>query len=80
MPDVNKETLRGVLTTEHAPGCCFPYYAYGMGTLWSMIFDLTEGDVEVCFGAPTHNEWHLFTLDDSVGVTEYLAKFPDKQG
>jgi predicted choloylglycine hydrolase len=80
VPNINKETVRRILTTEHAPGCCFPYYAYGMGTLWSMIFDLTEGHVEVCFGAPTHNEWQLFTLDGSVGVTKYLAKFPDKQG
>lgn len=80
MPNVDKETLRRILTTEHAPGCCFPYYAYGMGTLWSMILDLTAGHAEVCFGAPTHNEWRLFTLDGPVGVTRYRARFPDKKG
>jgi predicted choloylglycine hydrolase len=80
VPNVDKETLRSILTTEHAPGCCFPYYAYGMGTLWSMIFDLSAGNVEICFAAPTHNEWRLFTLDDPAGVTRYRARFPDKQG
>ena len=44
-----------------------------------MIFDLTDINVEVCFGAPTHNDWHKFTLDDPVGVKEYHVKFPDKK-
>ena len=32
---------------------------------------------DVCFGAPTHNEWRSFALDEPVGVKEYSAIFPD---
>jgi hypothetical protein len=78
-PHIGKETVRGILTKEYPEGCCCPYYAYGVGTLWSMIFDVSEGVVEVCFGAPTHNPWQSFTPQDgSIGMREYSAKFPSK--
>jgi predicted choloylglycine hydrolase len=78
-PKVTRETFRDVLTREIPDGCFCPYYSYNLGTLRSMIFDLTDGNVEVCFGAPTHNDWHKFALDDPVGVKEYKVRFPDKK-
>ena len=44
-----------------------------------MIFDLTVREVEICFGAPGHNPWPTFTLENACEVREYEAKFPDKQ-
>jgi hypothetical protein len=41
-----------------------------------MIFDVTQGGVDVCFGAPTHNEYRLFGLVDPVGVTAYPTVIP----
>jgi len=79
-PSVTRETLRGILTTEIPNGCFGPYYSDGFGTLWSMIFDLTAGEVEICFGAPGYNPWRTFTLENVGEVREYEAIFPDKQG
>ena len=45
-----------------------------------MIFDLTDGEVEICFGAPGHNPWRTFTLESVGEIEEYEAIFPDKQG
>ena len=56
-----------------------PFYSDGFGTLWSMIFDLTDGEVEICFGAPGFNPWYTFTLDGTDATKEYNAKFPDKK-
>jgi hypothetical protein len=79
-PAVTRETLRGILTKEIPNGCFGPYYSDGFGTLWSMIFDLTVGKVEICFGAPGYNPWRTFTLENVGETREYEAKFPDKQG
>lgn len=79
-PAVTRETLRRVLTEEIPNGCFGPYYSDGFGTLWSMIFDLTVGEVEICFGAPGYNPWRTFTLDNMGELREYEAIFPDKQG
>ena len=47
-----------------------------MGTLWSIVFDVTTGTAEIRFGPPPDNPWHMFTLAGSVGVREYQAWFP----
>ena len=79
-PAVTRETLRGILSTEIPSGCFGPYHSDGFGTLWSMIFDLTAGEVEICFGAPGYNPWRTFTLENRGEVREYEAIFPDKRG
>jgi hypothetical protein len=77
-PKVTRETLRGILAKEVPDGCFGPYYSDGFGTLWSMIFDLTLGEVEICFGAPGYNRWRTFTLESEGEMREYEATFPDK--
>jgi predicted choloylglycine hydrolase len=77
-PAVTRETLRVILTREVPNGCFGPYYSDGFGTLWS-IFDLTVGEVEICFGAPGYNPWRTFTLESTGELREYEAKFPDKR-
>ncbi|MGD8566443.1 MAG: hypothetical protein PVF96_08855, partial [Candidatus Bathyarchaeota archaeon] len=61
-------------------GVCDHYYSDYFGTLWSMIFDLTCRETEICFGAPTHNEWSSFTFNDPIGVKKYPATFPNNEG
>ena len=78
-PDVTRETLREVMSKEDPHGCLGHYYSSGFGTLWSMIFDLTIGEVEICFGAPGYNPWHTFTLEGRREIEEYEARFPDNQ-
>lgn len=76
---INKETLRTFLAKVYPEGFCGYSYEYRMGTLWSMVFDVSDGTLEIRFGPPPYNGWHLFTLDGPVGVREYMAMFPRKK-
>lgn len=78
-PAITKENVRTLFATEHPKGLCNHFYNDGFGTLWSMIFDLTQGPADVCFSAPTHNYYHTFGLKDPVGITEYPTVVPIKK-
>jgi hypothetical protein len=77
-PRVGREALQGILAKEYPEGCCCPYYQHGVGTLWSMLIDVTAGGMEVAFGAPTHDPWRTFTLDGPPGMQEFVARLPTK--
>jgi predicted choloylglycine hydrolase len=73
---INKKSIQALFATKHPSGLCNHFYNDGFGTLWSMIFDLTQGSVDVCFSAPTHNKYRRFSLADPAGVTKYPAIIP----
>jgi hypothetical protein len=78
VPNINKESIRSLLSKEIYAGLCGHYYSDYFGTLFSTIYDLTDLKAEVCFGAPTHNAWQEpFSLDEHTGVNHYSAVFPD---
>ncbi len=77
---VKKEALRTILSKKFPKGLCDHYYSEAFGTVWSLIFDLTSIKADICFGAPTHNKWHSFALNEPSGVKEYPAVFPDATG
>lgn len=79
MPNVSKETLRGILSTTVPDGVCCHYYTEYLGTLWSMIFDVTDINVEICFGSPVYNRWYTFGIDTPPDNREYDAKFPNEE-
>jgi predicted choloylglycine hydrolase len=78
-PEISKETLRTILSRKFPEGVCDHYYSDSFGTLWSSMFDLTVKSADICFGAPTHNEWQSFTLDTPIGVKKYPAIFPNRK-
>lgn len=77
-PRVDKGTIRSILSQPMPKGVCCHHYTDFLGTLWSMIFDVTKTNVEICFGAPSINEWRQFGLHSPVGLAEYVANLPDK--
>jgi predicted choloylglycine hydrolase len=77
-PNIDQETIRGILTDPVPKGVCCHYYEDGMGTLWSFIFDLTDGVYEIALGSPRVNPWRRFTLNDPAGCIEYTAKYPQE--
>jgi predicted choloylglycine hydrolase len=72
---ISKEQLRELLSKPVPEGLCCHYYHDGFGTLWSEIFDLTTGSVEICFGSPAVNKWHTFDLSGLPGLQAYTVKF-----
>ncbi len=77
---INKKTLHTILSRKFPEGICDHYYSQGFGTVWSTIFDLTTAQANICFGAPTHNRWLLFSLNQPASVKQYPAIFPDAKG
>ncbi len=76
IPCINKSTIRNIHSDTIPEGACCHYYSKGFGTLWSMIFDITAVNVEICFGSPKENDWIVFGMDDPIGITKYKAKLP----
>ncbi|NHJ48180.1 MAG: linear amide C-N hydrolase [Asgard group archaeon] len=77
-PDITKETIRKILSNPLYDGVCGYYYSDYFGTLFSIIFDLTDLKADICFGIPTHNKWLHFGFDDPIGVKQYDAILPNK--
>jgi hypothetical protein len=69
--DISMEDLMKLLTTKYPAGlrCCF--YDEFFGCLRSMIFDVTDGIVYICFGTPAENKWHSFRVSDEIGQESY---------
>lgn len=76
---VGKEDIRRVLSQPVPEGVCCHYYQDGLGTLWSAIYDMAAGQVELALGSPRCNPWRSFGLDDPAGVRQYPAVFPLEQ-
>lgn len=77
-PNVNKYTLKGILTDLMPLGACCHYYKHRLGTLWSVIYDVTDMNMEVCFGSPRMNRWYTFNLNSPMNKEDYLAVLPNE--
>jgi predicted choloylglycine hydrolase len=73
---ITDDGLKSFLDRDWATGVSGYSPEHQAGTLWSMVFDVTAGTVEIRFGPPPDNGWHSFTLDGPVGVREFTAAFP----
>lgn len=73
---ISKKNITELFAREHPDGLCNHFYNDGFGTLWSMIFDVSQSSVDICFSAPTHNKYRSFGLRDPIGVSEYPAIVP----
>lgn len=74
---LNDEKIKKILATPYPYGPCCHFYSSGMGTLRSMVFDLTEKSLKVSFGPPDMNLWHSIDLDTPVGLKEIVGKYED---
>ncbi|GKX66648.1 C45 family autoproteolytic acyltransferase/hydolase [Inconstantimicrobium mannanitabidum] len=74
--NISKEEIKGILSKHMPEGVACHYYDYGLGTLWSMIYDVTMNKVEMCFGSPVVNKWYTLDLNSSDGMTEYNVILP----
>lgn len=72
---IEREELKSILSRRYPEGLACHYYEDVLGTLWSMLFDVTKAEADICFGSPVFNKWHTFNFDCSPGVTEYKALF-----
>lgn len=78
---LTRDDMKQLFATPYPLGLCCHYYEGFFGTLRTMIFDVTDGTLEMTFGSPRENEWHIFKvekLDDEVfNVNLPQEKTPD---
>ncbi len=65
IPNVDKSHIKGIQSNLMPLGICTHDYSSGFGTLWSAIYDASDMSLEVCFGSPRSNDWHLFDLNST---------------
>lgn len=75
---ITPDALRDLLGEPFPEGLCVHDFSGFFGTLWSEVFDVTAGSVDICFGPPTHNAWRTFTLQAPENRAEYPARLPDR--
>lgn len=75
---LDKSDLIRLLSTKMPDGLACHYYHDGLGTLWSILFDVTNLKADICFGSPIANKRYTFDLNDSEGVKKYKAILPDE--
>jgi predicted choloylglycine hydrolase len=78
VPNIEVNTIRGILSAPIPEGVCCHNYSEWFGTLWSLIMNPSEGKLEICFGSPRANQWYTFDINGLAGVQEYQAKLPDE--
>jgi predicted choloylglycine hydrolase len=64
--------LKQLLSTSYPEGLCCHYYEEFFGTIYSMIFDVTDGTIDMTFGSPQHNKWHKFGVNDKFESAEII--------
>lgn len=74
----DKKSIRNILSQKMPNGLACHYYHDGLGTLWSILYDVTDIRTDICFGSPLANACHSFDLNSPEGVTEYKAVLPDE--
>ncbi|MHA2473079.1 MAG: C45 family autoproteolytic acyltransferase/hydrolase [Promethearchaeota archaeon] len=77
-PKITPTIIKSLLSTEMPNGLCAYYHGGYFGTIWSMLIDLTQEKVDICFGPPSHNEWHTFSVDYPDTIRSYQTKIIDK--
>ncbi|PZM65992.1 C45 family autoproteolytic acyltransferase/hydolase [Paenibacillus dendritiformis] len=61
---VGKDELRGLVQQEYPHGLTVHNYRQWFGTLYSMLFDLNERTLDVCFGSPLQNPWYTVRIGE----------------
>lgn len=74
-PTINDDKMKKLMSTPYPYGPCCHFYSSGMGTLRSMIFDVSEKKVKVSFGPPDLNPWYEVDMDAPIGLKEIVCKY-----
>lgn len=63
---INTKDLKTLLLSKYPEGLCCNWYDDFFGTVKSMIFDVTLGTVEICWGGLEKNGWKTYSLVNDI--------------
>ena len=65
--------LKELLLSEYPRGLCCHWYDEFFGTIKSMVFDVTLGKVDICWGGIGANGWKTYSLDTDMQVENLMV-------
>ncbi|WP_304942315.1 C45 family autoproteolytic acyltransferase/hydolase [Vallitalea guaymasensis] len=63
---LNDNDLKELLLSKYPTGLCCHWYDEFFGTVKSMVFDVTLGKVDICWGGIAANGWKTYFLDEEL--------------
>lgn len=60
---IDETEIKELLLTPYPNGLMLPFYKDYFGTIKSMVFNLTLGKIDICWGGLDENKWHSFYID-----------------
>lgn len=64
--DIDEKKIKKLLLTPYPNGLMLPFYEDRFGTIKSIVFNLTLGKADICWGGLKANKWHSFDIDDNL--------------
>ncbi|MEJ8555084.1 C45 family autoproteolytic acyltransferase/hydolase [Tepidibacter sp. Z1-5] len=65
--------LKELLLSEYPTGLCCHWYDEFFGTIKSMVFDVTLGKVDICWGGLNQNGWKTYSLNTDMQVGNFMV-------
>ncbi|KAB2451891.1 choloylglycine hydrolase [Bacillus sp. CH126_4D] len=76
---VSLESLKGLVEKEYPTGLTVHNYEEWFGTLHSVLFDLHNRTMNICFGSPLLNAWYSLKVGESLPFSEVNVNFKNKK-
>ena len=64
--NIDELKIKKLLLTPYPDGLMLPFYEDSFGTIKSIVFNLSLGNIEICWGGLETNKWYLFNIKDNV--------------
>jgi len=71
---VSVDTIKAILEQKMPYGVFCPYYDDYLGTLHSMVFDVSNTKVEICLGMPQSHKWQEISFDAPIKISSTSEK------
>ncbi|HDR7800596.1 TPA: C45 family peptidase [Bacillus tropicus] len=75
---VSLESLKGLVEKEYPTGLTVHNYEEWFGTLHSVLFDLHNRTMNICFGSPLLNDWYSLEVEGIMPFSEVNVNFKNK--
>lgn len=69
---LTNEDLKELLLAKYPTGLCCHWYEEFFGTIKSMVFDVTLGKVDICWGGRAANGWKTYALDADIQAENFM--------
>lgn len=70
---INTKDLKTLLLSKYPEGLCCNWYDNFFGTIKSMVFDVTLGTVEICWGGLEKNGWKTYSLVNDIKAENFTV-------